>query len=141
MCQESYVLSLIQSLTNASSLAMGLMVSLAIVYGIQRVDPFSVAVSDVVFNETKMHRKLVKEVEYRKVTFGDVNPPMQTALEPLILHVQRATSDVASTSQSRRSQRVSNPPDRFTLGVDFVLLTDSGEPSCYKEAMLAGDKS
>ena len=26
-------------------------------------------------------------------------------------------------------------------GVDFVLLTDSGEPSCYKEAMLASDKS
>ena len=54
----------------------------------------------------------------------------------------RATSDIASTSsQSRRSQRVSNPPNRFTPGVDFVLLTDSGEPSCYKEAMLASDNS
>ena len=26
-------------------------------------------------------------------------------------------------------------------GVDFVLLTDSDAPSCYKEAMLASDKS
>ena len=39
------------------------------------------------------------------------------------------------------SRRVSNPPDRLTTGIDFVLLTDSGEPSCYKEAMLASDKS
>ena len=28
--------------------------------------------------------------------------------------------------------------DRFVLGADFVLVTDSGEPSCYEEAMLVG---
>ncbi|MCO5577643.1 hypothetical protein L7F22_031474 [Adiantum nelumboides] len=39
-----------------------------------------------------------------------------------------------SSNQPRRSQRVSHPLERF------VLLTDSGEPSCYKEAMLANDK-
>ena len=34
----------------------------------------------------------------------------------------------------RRSTDVSRPPDRLT---NYVMLTDAGEPSCYKEAMLA----
>ena len=49
-----------------------------------------------------MHKKTINEVQYHKVTFGDVNPPMQIALEPLIPHVHapvRATGgDIASTS-------------------------------------------
>ena len=32
--------------------------------------------SDVVFNETKMHKQPKKEVTYQKVTFNDVSPPM-----------------------------------------------------------------
>ena len=32
-----------------------------------------------------------------------------------------------------------HPPDKFVPGVDFVLVIDGGEPSCYKEAMLARD--
>ena len=47
--------------------------------------------------------------------------------------------DQANTSQARRSQRVSHPPERFTPDVDFVMLTDGGEPTCYKEAMKAKD--
>ena len=38
----------------------------------------------------------------------------------------------ASTSQSRRSQRVSHPPEHFCLVQIFLLLTDCGEPSCYR---------
>ena len=53
--------------------------------------------------------------------------------------IERAI-DEASTSQPRRSERVSCPPERFIPGIDFVLLTDGGEPSCYKEAMLAKDR-
>ena len=34
--------------------------------------------SDVVFNDTKMHKHPEKEVAYRKVTFNDVSPPMPT---------------------------------------------------------------
>ena len=97
--------------------------------------------SDVVFNETKMHKQPFKEVEYRKVTFSDVTPLVQRSNEPNIPQVNapvdRATEQV-STSQLRRSQRVPHPPDRYVPGVDFVFLTDSGEPD--KEAMLENDK-
>ena len=80
-----------------------------------------------------MHKQPVKEVEFRKVTFPDVTTsPSQEEIPPV--------SPVAiepSTNQPRRSERVSHPPERFVLGVDYVLITDGGEPSCYKEAMLA----
>ena len=38
----------------------------------------------------------------------------------------------------RRSTRIRRPPARFD---DFVMLTDCGEPSCYKEALQREDKA
>lgn len=40
--------------------------------------------------------------------------------------------------QLRRSTRIRRPPDRFD---DFIMLTDCGEPSCYKEALLREDRA
>ena len=40
----------------------------------------------------------------------------------------------------RRSTRVSHPPKRFVPGLDYVMLTYCGDPSCYKEAMSRDDK-
>ena len=40
----------------------------------------------------------------------------------------------------RRSTRVSRPPDRYVRSLDYVMLIDCKEPSCYKEAMLKNDK-
>ena len=40
----------------------------------------------------------------------------------------------------RRSSRVSHPPKRFVPGLDYAMLIDCGEPSCYKEAMSRDDK-
>ena len=40
----------------------------------------------------------------------------------------------------RRSDRVPRPPDRYVPSLDYVMLIDCGEPSCYKEAMLMEDK-
>ena len=40
----------------------------------------------------------------------------------------------------RRSTRVSHFPERFVPSLDYVMLVDCGEPSCYKEAMLKNDK-
>ena len=37
--------------------------------------------------------------------------------------------------QLRRSTRPSHPPDRFQPGLDYLMVIDCGEPSCYKEAM------
>ena len=87
-----------------------------------------------------MHKQNVKEVEYRRVTFSDVSPPIQSTRESNVSQVVAPRHDEASTSsQPRRSQRVSHLPDTFVPSVDFVWVIDSGEPSCYKEAMLARD--
>lgn len=49
-------------------------------------------------------------------------------------------TEQASTNQPRRSQRVSHSIECFVPGVELLLLIENGEPSCYKEAMLAKDK-
>ena len=112
-------------------------------FGYRLWDPESQKVirsNDVVFNETKMHKQPKKEVTYRKVTFSDVSPPLPN-MPQVNAPLDRSTEQPSTSSQPRRSERVSHPPKRFVPSVDFVLLTDSGELSCYKEAMLAGDKS
>ena len=40
----------------------------------------------------------------------------------------------------RWSTRVSRPLDRYVPSLDYVMVIDCKEPSCYKEAMLKNDK-
>ena len=40
----------------------------------------------------------------------------------------------------RRSTRLSRAPDIYVPSLDYVMLTDCKEPSCYDEAMLRDDK-
>ena len=35
----------------------------------------------------------------------------------------------------RKSTRSVRAPDRYSLSLDYILLTDSGEPLSYKEAL------
>ena len=113
-------------------------------FGYHLYDPQSKAIirsSDVVFNEARMHKQPVKEVEYRKVTFSDVDGVPQGGLIPTVTEapIERPHDVEANTSLPRRSTRMSNPPERFVRGIYFVLLTDCGEPTCYKQAMQSED--
>ena len=40
----------------------------------------------------------------------------------------------------RRSTRAHRAPERYVPSLDYVMLTDCEEPSCYEEAMLKDDK-
>ena len=40
----------------------------------------------------------------------------------------------------RQSERVTRDSDRYVPSLDYVMLTDCDEPSCYKEAMQREDK-
>ena len=40
----------------------------------------------------------------------------------------------------RQSGRVSRAPNWYVHSLDYVMLMDCKEPSCYKEAMLMQDK-
>ena len=55
---------------------------------------------------------------------GNQNVQSQEKEEP-----QTPASDV------RRSTRLSRPPERYSPSLYYLLLTDSGEPEIYDEAM------
>ena len=57
--------------------------------------------------------------------------------EPKNKNVQKQEQQVPQTPTSvvRRSTRLSIPPERYFLSLYYLLLTDSGEPECYEEAM------
>ena len=95
--------------------------------------------SHVIFNESKMHKKPIKEIEFRKVTFEDI--PTKTKNSIIVPSADDAPQEQAKSSSQalRRSARVSHPPDRYVPSLNYVLLTDSGEPSCYAEAMQMDD--
>ena len=68
--------------------------------------------NDVGFNETKMHKQPEKEVTYRKVTFSDVSPRIPN-MPQVNAPLDRATEQLSTSSQPRRSERVSHLPKRL----------------------------
>ena len=38
-------------------------------------------------------------------------------------------------NELRRSTRTIRAPERYSLALQYLLLTDSGEPECYEEAL------
>nr|GFD55711.1 retrovirus-related Pol polyprotein from transposon TNT 1-94 [Tanacetum cinerariifolium] len=43
-------------------------------------------------------------------------------------------SPVTPQVQLRKSSRVIRPPERYSPSVNYILLTENGEPECYFEA-------
>jgi hypothetical protein len=62
--------------------------------------------------------------------------------EPENQNVQQQEQQVPQTPASvvRRSTRLSIPPERYSPSLYYLLLTDSGEPECYEEAMQVNTK-
>jgi hypothetical protein len=121
--------------------------------------------SDVVFNESAMHKSTERPIEARRVTFSDVTAPLDGPArfaDPLDTEgavnedhpsssatISPTGSDIpcsnvrstiapkpASPVVPRRSERLSQPPERFSPGLFF---TDAGEPTTYREAIQATD--
>ena len=92
----------------------------------------------VIFNEPKMHKKPIKEIEFRKVTFEDI--PTETQKSIIVPSVDDAPQEQAKSSIQalRRSARVSHPPDCFVPRLNYVLLIDFGKPSCYAKSYADG---
>ena len=70
-------------------------------------------------------RIISSSVQSQMVTNDKEEAEIPTQEEPMVL---------------RRSTLVSHPPERFVTSLDYVMLTDCGEPSCYKDAMRRDDK-
>jgi hypothetical protein len=128
--------------------------------------------SDVVFNESAMHKSTKRPIEVQRVTFLDIT----TALDGPTQHTRSASrlADPPSTDEAvskdnpsssaticptrsdepssnvrstiapepaspvvpRRSERLSQPLERFSPGLFF---TDAGEPTTYREAVQGTD--
>ena len=96
---------------------------------------------DVIFNENVMYKDRsiaesssssteaeTKEiVEFEEISGNDV----QISLE--------AVQEEPSTPALRRSSRIPKPIQRYSPSLHYLLLSDSGEPECYDQAMQVED--
>ena len=115
--------------------------------------------SDVVFNESAMHKKNERSIEVRRVIFSEVptlheGPTHNTrsvsritensrtestdSAQPNDLALDHLTQTPGATSPviPRRSERLSQPLERYSPGIFF---TDASEPMSYKEASASAD--
>ncbi|MCO5587475.1 hypothetical protein L7F22_041424 [Adiantum nelumboides] len=95
-----------------------------------------------------MFSSMKKTVEIHRVIFqedGPVNHRIQNAVlgGQQAPHVQEAREEehhVEARPIFRRSDRATRVPDRYVPSLDYVMLTDCEEPSCFQEAMQREDK-
>ncbi|KAL5787036.1 hypothetical protein ACOSP7_003985 [Xanthoceras sorbifolium] len=96
---------------------------------------------DVIFNENLMYKdRSIAELssstteaetkefaEFEEISGSDVQISPETVQEE------------PSAPELRRSSRVPKPIQRYSPSLHYLLLTDSGEPECYDEAMQVED--
>jgi hypothetical protein len=101
---------------------------------------------DVIFNEKVMYKDQLQgkkqETEKQEYTVLDEITEKEIPKEPENQNVQQQEQQVPQTPASvvRRSTRLSIPPERYSPSLYYLLLTDSGEPECYEEAMQVDTK-
>ena len=60
---------------------------------------------------------------------------MQPVEQPADFQNLQAENPPTMDHWVRRSTRETRAPDRYVPSMDYVMLIDCGEPSCYKEAI------
>jgi hypothetical protein len=101
---------------------------------------------DVIFNEKFMYKDQLQgkrqETKKQEYTMLDEITENFFPKEPENQYVQQQEQQVPQTPASvvRRSTRLSIPPERYSPSLYYLLLTDSGEPECYEEAMQVDTK-
>ena len=105
--------------------------------------------NDIYFNEEKMYKKPIKIEEIHKVVFQEdgyvhnkqVARVGQHGKNAPIVQEGREEQQVHEAQPIlRRFARVSRALDCYIPSLDYVMLTDCKEPSCYEEAILRDDK-
>ena len=105
----------------------------------------------VYFNEEKMHKRPIPTVEIRRVVFQEEdgivhrdiapNAGQQGHNAPIFVHEEQVQPQAPEAQQVlRRSTRVHRAPERYVPSLDYVMLTDCEEPSCYEQAMLQSSR-
>ena len=86
------------------------------------------------FNESKFHAKLEKVEEIRRVVFREDEPSASTSRQQSEAQIEVPVPREAESVVVRCSECVSHPPNCYVPSLDYVMLMDCREPSCYKEA-------
>ena len=87
--------------------------------------------STVVPNVTKIDKKKSEFVNLDKLTESTVQKRGEEDMENVDSQVDQSTPVV----EVRRSSRTIKHPQRYSLTLNYLLLTDGGEPECYDEAL------
>jgi hypothetical protein len=101
---------------------------------------------DFIFNEKVMYKDQLQgkkqEKEKLKYTVLDEITEKEIPKEPENQNVQQQEKQVPQTPASvvRRYTKLIRPPERYSPSLYYLLLTDSGEPECYEEAMQVDTK-
>ena len=87
--------------------------------------------STVVPDVTKIDQKKSKFVSLDELIKSTVQKKGEEDKENVNSQVNQSTP----VSEVRRSSRNIRPPHRYSPSLNYLLLTDGGEPECYDEAL------
>jgi len=109
---------------------------------------------DVIFNEQKMYKDLQTERSTLKNDLGvapQSTPEQQSTGNLEFVELEDAPVDKARNilkgdvesqvepptpqTELRRSTRQTKAPERYSLSLHYLFLTESGDPECYEEAL------
>ena len=91
---------------------------------------------DVVFNKNVMYKDQLqgKKEEKENIEYTVLDEIKENEI-PKAPENQEQQQVPETPATVRRSTRLSRPPERFSPSLYYLLMTDSGEPECFEEAM------
>ena len=100
---------------------------------------------NVIFNEQVMYKDKstvisdVAEIDQKKSKFVNLDELTESTVQKMgeedkenVISQEEQSTPVAEV---RRSSRNIRPPHRYSPTLNYLLLTDGGEPECYDEAL------
>eukprot|EP00253_Pinus_taeda_P007037 PITA_07037 len=98
----------------------------------------------VIFNEKVLYKDQLQERKHEKenkeyTVLDEITEKVMVLENHNYQHPeqqpQQQQAPQTPESGVRRSTRISRPPEQYSPSLYYVLLTDSGEPECYEEAV------
>ena len=104
-----------------------------------------IRIRNVIFNEQVMYKDRstvvsnVIELDQKKSEFVNVNELTESTVQKKgdedKENVNSQVKQSTPVTEVRRSSRNIRPPHRYSPTLNYLLLTDGGEPKCYDEAL------
>ena len=86
--------------------------------------------SNVVSNVTEIDQKKSEFVNLDELTENTIQKMGEKDKENVNSQVNQSTL----VAEVRKSSRITRPPQHYSPALNYLMLTNSGEPECYDEA-------